>query len=113
MAAAFFNKHCDPQKMHALSAGTNPASCVHPVVVEAMLEVGIDLTQAKPRKLDEELCRDASLLFTMGCQENCPYVPGLEIRDWPFADPKNQNIVEVRKIRDAIEEKVKELISQF
>ena len=113
MAAAFFNKLCDPLKMQAISAGTNPAASVHPVVIEAMLELDIDLSSAKPRKLDEELCRDATLLLTMGCQENCPYVPGLEIRDWPFPDPKGQGIEDVRKTRDAIKEKVLVLISQY
>jgi protein-tyrosine-phosphatase len=113
MAAAFFNSLCDAGKMLAVSAGTEPASVVHPVVLEAMKEVGIDLSHAKPRKLDEELCRDATVLFTMGCKENCPYVPGLEIRDWPFPDPKGQGIEEVRKTRDAIKQKVLTLIAQL
>jgi protein-tyrosine-phosphatase len=113
MAAAFFNKFCDSKRMLAVSAGTAPALAVHPVVVEAMKELGIDLSNSKPRKLDEELCRDAALLITLGCKENCPYVPGLEIRDWPFDDPKGQGIEEVRKTRDAIKERVLMLISEL
>ncbi len=113
MAASFFNQLCDSEKMMAVSAGTEPASSVHPVVLEAMKEVGIDLSQSKPRKLDLELCKDATLLFTMGCKENCPYVPGLEIRDLPFPDPKGQSIEDVRKARDAIKAQVTKLISEL
>jgi len=113
MAAAFFNQLCDSKKMFAISAGTNPALAVHPIVLEAMNEVGIDLSTAKPRKLDDKLCQDATLLLTMGCKENCPYIPGLEIRDWPFADPKGQAIEDVRKTREAIKERVLKLISEL
>lgn len=110
MSAAFFNKYADPAKAYAVSAGTHPADRVHPEVVEAMKEVGIDLTAAKPQKLTQELAQDAYLLVTMGCGDQCPFVPGLRRDDWPLPDPKGQNIEEVRKIRDEIEKRVKFLV---
>jgi arsenate reductase (thioredoxin) len=76
-----------------------------------MLEAGIDLSRAKPRKLDEALCREASLLVTMGCGEKCPFVPGLKILDWPLPDPKGQSLDSVRITRDQIERAVIELIA--
>ena len=88
MAAAFFNQFVDPQKAEAVSAGTEPGARVHPEVQAAMQEVGIDLSNAKPQKLTEELARGAQLLITMGCGDKCPYAPGLRRDDWPFRDPK-------------------------
>src|SRR5450755_1184996 len=76
MSAAFFNKHADPVKAKAISAGTHPAGHVHPEVVQAMHEVGVDLSGAKPQLLTEELARDADLLVTMGCGDECPYIQG-------------------------------------
>jgi arsenate reductase len=110
MAAAWFNALADPARARALSAGTEPAAHVHPEVVEAMREVGIDLTNAQPRKLDVELARQADVLFTMGCGDKCPYVPGLRVEDWPLPDPKGQGIEKVREIRDAIRAKVMALL---
>lgn len=110
MAAAFFTKHADPQLMQAVSAGTEPAERVHPEVLTVMLEAGIDLSRAKPRKLDEALCREANLLVTMGCGEKCPYVPGLKILDWPLSDPKGQSLETVRQTRNTIEQAVLDLI---
>jgi arsenate reductase (thioredoxin) len=111
MAAALFTKHADPRIMQAVSAGTEPADRVHPEVLTVMLEAGIDLSRAKPRKLDEALCREASLLVTMGCGEKCPFVPGLKILDWPLPDPKGQSLDSVRITRDQIERAVIELIA--
>jgi arsenate reductase (thioredoxin) len=113
MAAAFFNKHADPRLMQAVSAGTEPAERVHPEVLTVMLEVGVDLSQARPQKLDEALCKDARLLVTMGCGEKCPYVPGLEILDWPLPDPKGQSLDKVRVTRDQIERAVMDLIAKI
>ena len=75
MAAAWFNTMCDPRKRLPSSAGTQPGERVHPEVVQTMLEVGIDLTNAKPRLLTEELAREATLLVTMGCGDACPLCP--------------------------------------
>ncbi len=112
MSAAFFNKYADPAKAVAISAGTQPAERVHPEVVEVMREVGIDLSQAHPRKLTTELAHDASLLITMGCGDACPYVPGLRIDDWPLPDPKDQGRDQVRQIRDEIHRHVLALIQE-
>ena len=110
MAAAFFNFYADPAGCHAVSAGTEPVSHVHPEVVAVMREIGIDLSTAKPQKLTDDLARTATALITMGCGEACPYVPGLRRMDWPLADPKGQDLDSVRAIRDEIHDKVKTLL---
>ena len=112
MAAAFFNKLADRKKAEAVSAGTEPGVRVHPEVLAVMQEIGIDLSNAKPQKLTEELASDAQLLITMGCGDRCPYVPGLRRDDWPLRDPKGQPIEEVRAIRDEIRDRVQSLIGQ-
>jgi arsenate reductase len=111
MSAALFNAKADPSKARAISAGTQPAERVHPVVVEAMKELGIDLSAAKPVKLTAELAKDAALLVTMGCGEECPFVPGLEVLDWPLPDPKGQAIESVRQTREEIRTRIAALIS--
>ena len=111
MSAAFFNQYADPKLALGISAGTQPAEQVHPVVVEAMLEVGIDLKAAKPQKLTVEMAQDADMLITMGCGEDCPYVPELRRDDWPLPDPKDQGIDSVRQTREAIRERVLKLLA--
>jgi arsenate reductase len=111
MAAAFFNQLADHAKAEAISAGTDPGPRVHPEVLAAMHEIGIDLSGSKPKKLTEELARDAQLLITMGCGDNCPYVPGLRRDDWPLRDPKGQPVEEVRIIRDEIRARVELLLA--
>ncbi len=112
VAAAFFNQLANPHKAQAVSAGTEPGPRVHPVVLEVMHEVGLDLSHAHPQRLTEELARNATLLVTMGCGENCPYVPGLRRDDWPLRDPKGLPIEEVRKVRDEVKQRVGDLISR-
>ena len=75
MSAAFFNDLADSAKGHAISAGTKPANNVHREVIDAMREVGIDLSAVRPQKLTPELAQDADLLITMGCGDECPYSP--------------------------------------
>jgi len=111
MAAAFFNQLADPAKAAAVSAGTDPGLHVHPEVLIAMHEVGIDLSNDKPQKLTDELAQDAQLLITMGCGDKCPYVPGLRRDDWPLRDPKGLPMGEVRAIRDEIKDRVQSLLS--
>jgi arsenate reductase (thioredoxin) len=111
MAAAFFNRGADPTKAKAVSAGTDPGTRVHPEVLTIMQEVGIDLSSAKPQKLTQELANDANLLITMGCGDNCPYVPGLRRDDWPLKDPKGLPVEEVRVIRDDIQTRVQLLLN--
>ncbi len=110
MAAAFFNQLADHTKAEAVSAGTEPRLRVHPEVLSAMQEVGIDLSGAKPQKLTQELAEGASLLITMGCGDKCPYVPGLRRDDWPLRDPKGLSQSEVRTIRDEVKARVQNLI---
>ena len=110
MAAAFFSHLADPQKAKAVSAGTEPGERVHPEVQAVMREIGIDLSDAKPQLLTEELAKDAQLLITMGCGDRCPYVPGLRRDDWPLQDPKGLPIEEVRAIRDEVRRRVELLI---
>jgi arsenate reductase len=112
MSAAFFNQLANPDLAHAISAGTHPAEHVHPVVVDAMREVGIDLSYAKPQKLTVELAQNAEMLVTMGCGDECPYVPGLRRDDWPLPDPKGQGIESVRQTRDEIRRRVLQLLAQ-
>lgn len=106
MAAAFFNQLADATRARAVSAGTEPGLRIHPEVLEVMREVGIDLSQAQPQKLTQELAKMAQLLVTMGCGEKCPYVPGLRREDWPLPDPKGKPLDEVRAIRDEIRVRV-------
>ena len=110
MAAAFFNTLADQTRAQALSAGTQPGERVHPEVVEAMREVGIDLSAVRPQLLTNELGSTAQLLVTMGCGEACPYVPGLEREDWALPDPKGLPAEEVRAIRDDVRRRVEALL---
>ncbi len=112
MSAAFFNQLADTRKARAISAGTQPAAQVHPVIVEVMREVGINLATAQPRKLIPELAKDAAMLLTMGCGDECPYVPGLRRDDWPLPDPKGKPLEEVRAIRNEIRRRVWELLRE-
>ena len=109
MAAAWFNALADPAKARAISAGTNPGSRVHPEVVAAMSEVGVDLSGASTRKLTPELAAGAEMLITMGCGDQCPVVPGLKRDDWPLEDPKGKSVEVVRAIRDDIRGRVQAL----
>ena len=110
MAAAFLTAMADPSKVEAISAGTQPGNRVHPEVVTVMAEVGIDLSDKRPQRLTESLAHSASMLVTMGCGDECPYVPGLERDDWPLTDPKNRPLEEVRQIRDEIRNRVSALV---
>jgi protein-tyrosine-phosphatase len=112
MAAAVFHQLADPKRAQAVSAGTEPGLRVHPEVLAVMQEVGIDLSNAVPQKLTEDLASNAQLLITMGCGDKCPYVPGLRRDDWPLRDPKGQPMDEVRTIRDEIRDRVQSLLVQ-
>jgi arsenate reductase len=112
MAAALFNAAAEPSTARAISAGTKPGARVHPEVAATMRELGIDLSDAKPTLLTDDLARSAELLVTMGCGETCPVVPGLEHEDWPLEDPKGRRVEEVRRIRDDIQGRVRDLITR-
>ena len=110
MAAALFNQLADSSKARAISAGTVPGPRVHPEVIAVMREAGIDLTDASTRKLTSEVAQEAQVLVTMGCGDECPYVPGAKRHDWPLEDPKGKPIEKVREIRDQIRDRVQQLI---
>jgi arsenate reductase len=110
MAAAWFNALANPERARGISAGTDPGTRVHPEVLEAMREVGIDLSSATPRFLSTELAESAALLITMGCGEACPVVPGLRRLDWPLEDPKGKELARVRQIRDDVRDRVRQLL---
>jgi arsenate reductase len=110
MAAAWFEALANATEVRAVSAGTEPGARVHPEVVEAMREVGIDLAGRTPQKLTDELAREASMLVTMGCGERCPVVPGLRRDDWPLEDPKGKPLARVREIRDEVRSRVVDLL---
>ena len=111
MAQAFFNK-LSKGRYKALSAGSRPSEEVNPVVVEAMREVGIDISENKPKKLDVSMIREADIAITMGCGDACPVVPN-ELRDWELEDPSGKPIEAVRPIRDEIRTKVDFLIKEL
>ena len=110
MAAAFFAMLADPALARASSAGTQPATRVHPEVVTVMAEIGADLSRARPTRLTDALAASASLLVTMGCGEACPLVPGRQRQDWGVADPKGRPLDEVRAIRDDVRARVSDLV---
>jgi arsenate reductase len=110
MAQAFFGREA-PEGAEAHSAGTNPTEQIWPEVVAVMREVGIDISGRIPKKLTVEMQQRADLAVTMGCGDACPYVP-TTVEDWKLPDPAGRPIYEVRVVRDAIEQRVKQLIAE-
>lgn len=110
MAQAFFDRLA-PDDIGAESAGTQPAKAVWPVVVQAMAEVGIDLSREKPTKLTTEMQLHADWAVTMGCGDACPFVPA-KVQEWNVDDPSTLPIERVREIRDQIEQHVQDLLTQ-
>jgi arsenate reductase (thioredoxin) len=94
----------------AASAGTTPAERVHPEVVAVMRELGLDLSDRAPRRLTTELAQWADVVVTMGCGDECPYIPGKRYLDWDLPDPRGRPVEEVRATRDAIKERVDGLL---
>ncbi len=111
MAAAWFNALANPALARALSAGTEPGPRVHPEVLAAMREVGIDLSAAQPALLTHELAAGSHLLVTMGCGDRCPVVPGLRRDDWPLEDPKGKSLEVVRRIREQVRGRIEALLA--
>ena len=112
MAAAFFEQLVNPGLARARSAGTRPAERVHSEVVDAMREIGIDLSAARPTLLTHELAKDASWLISMGCGDECPVLPEVRREDWPLPDPAGQPVGRVREIRDEIRERVWKFVAE-
>jgi arsenate reductase (thioredoxin) len=112
MSQALFERSAG-DRHQALSAGTTPVDRVHPEVVQAMAELGIDVSGRVPRLLTRELAEQADVVVTMGCGDECPYIPGKRYVDWDLTDPKGQPVDRVREIRDDIERRVAELIEEL
>jgi arsenate reductase (thioredoxin) len=112
MSAALFERAA-AGRHDALSAGTTPAERVHPEVVEVMRELGIDVSDRVPRKLTRELAERADVVVTMGCGDECPYVPGKRYVDWDLEDPKGRPLDDVRATRDDIARRVHALVEEL
>jgi arsenate reductase (thioredoxin) len=112
MSRALFELAADGRHQ-AESAGTTPAERVHPEVVTAMDELGMDVSGARPRRLTREMAERADVVVTMGCGDECPYIPGKRYLDWELPDPKGRPLEEVREVRDEIARRVGELAEEL
>jgi len=112
MSLALFERAADGRHT-AESAGTTPGDRVHPQVVEAMRDLGIDLSGRRPRKLTREMAERADVVVTMGCGDECPYIPGKRYVDWDLPDPEGQPLEAVRETRDDIQRRVSDLASEL
>jgi arsenate reductase len=111
--AAGWLRHLAGDAVEVRSAGSAPANQINPVAVEAMREVGIDITANTPRKLDYDTAESSDVLITMGCGDVCPVFPGRRYLDWKLDDPAGQGIDAVRPIRDEIRRRVEQLITEL
>jgi arsenate reductase (thioredoxin) len=112
MSQALFERAAEGRH-RALSAGTTPAERVHPEVVEVMRELGIDVAEREPKLITRELAEQADVVVTMGCGDECPYIPGRRYLDWDLQDPKGRPLDEVRATRDDIDRRVRELVEEL
>jgi protein-tyrosine-phosphatase len=110
MAAGFMRQF---QEVQVFSGGSEPASSVNPVAVAAMQEIGIDVSQYVPQRWTMDLLESVDVVVTMGCGDECPYIPGKKYVDWPLNDPAGQGIEMVRGVRDDIEQRVKLLAAEL
>ena len=112
MAEGFFRK-ISPAEYQPISAGTNPTDIINPLAIEVMKEIGIDITKQKPKVLSDDMIRNSVKIVNMGCmdKESCPALFVNNVIEWNISDPKGKPIEQVRKIRDEIEAKVRELIA--
>jgi len=112
MAAGLLEKLADG-RVHVRTAGSDPADQINPAVVEAMSEVGVDLSKEFPKPLTDEVVRAADAVITMGCGDACPVYPGKRYEDWELEDPEGQDLETVRRIRDEIAGRVRVLLSEL
>lgn len=112
MSQALFNRAAGGRH-EGRSAGSTPGTQVHPQVIEAMDELGMDLRGERPKPLTDELARWADVMVTMGCGDACPYIPGKRYIDWDLPDPSGADVAEVRAIRDDIDARVRALVSEL
>ena len=113
MAEALFNFHNKNSQFKAISAGTSPGKIVKAGAVHAIKEIGIDISQNKPKALTPKMAKDAYRIYTMGCSEGCPMTPPEKTEDWALEDPGGKPIEKFREVRDEIERRVKELVSEL
>ncbi|WP_433681102.1 arsenate reductase ArsC [Nocardia sp. CA-119907] len=112
MAQGFLT-HLAGDAVDVRSAGTAPADTINPLAVEAMAELGIDITGQTPKILTPDTVETSTVVITMGCGDTCPYYPGVTYRDWKLDDPAGQHLDTVRAIRDQIEQRVRDLLSEL
>jgi len=112
MAAALLDHHAGG-RVHIRSAGTTPASEINPVVVQAMAEIGIDISKEFPKPLRNEFVRNADTVITMGCGDACPVYPGKRYLHWDLPDPAGRPIQKIREIRDEIDRRVRVLLEEL
>jgi protein-tyrosine-phosphatase len=112
MSQALFERAAEGRHT-AASAGTRPADRIHPQVVEAMRELGIDLAGRTPQAMTRELAEQADVVVTMGCGDECPYIPGKRYIDWNLADPAGLPLEEVRKVRADIARRIEALVLEL
>ncbi len=112
MSRALFERAAEGRH-GAEAAGTRPADRLHPTVVEAMAEIGIHLADRRPRLLDREMAERADVVVTMGCGDECPYIPGKRYLDWDLEDPAGMPIERVRELRDEIAARVEALLAEL
>jgi arsenate reductase (thioredoxin) len=111
--AAAWARELGGDRLEVFSGGSDPASEINPAAVEAMREVGIDITNESPKPWTDEIIRAADTVITMGCGDACPIFPGKRYEDWEVADPAGLEVAEVRPIRDDIEQRVRHLLEQL
>lgn len=111
--AAGYLRHLAGDRIEVRSAGSVPADQINPVAVEAMAEVGIDITAEQPKVLTDEAVQDSDVVITMGCGDACPFFPGKRYEDWELDDPAGQGIESVRPIRDDIKARIQTLVAEL
>jgi protein-tyrosine-phosphatase len=112
MAAALLERHAGG-RVRVRSAGSEPADRLNPAVVEAMAEIGIDIAAERPKLLQDDAVRASDVVITMGCGDACPVFPGIRYEDWELEDPAGKPVEEVRRIRDEIDGRVRDLVEQL
>ena len=112
MALGYFTRLAG-DRATAYSGGSEPADQVNPAAVEAMAEVGIDITGQQPKRWTQEMVEEADVVVSMGCGETCPVIPGRRYEDWVLPDPAGRPIDEVRPVRDEIERRVRQLLAEL
>jgi arsenate reductase len=110
MAAALLERRAEG-RVQVLSAGSEPADQLNPAVVDAMSEVGIDISAEQPKKLEDAMVRESDVVITMGCGDACPIYPGKRYEDWELEDPAGKDLETVRRIRDEISGRVEQLVT--